>query len=183
MLALGFYGALRGSEYTAVGDINGTIRAPVLSQLQFIQFQSSYGLTFTMYTTKTTSQPIVKHIGCSKHSVCAVCNMVSYLQFKGTTTGLHPKAYLFTDSTGQPVTKGQLNTIIKSAVSKLGLPAAGFSTHSLRAGSATSASQAGFADHEIKTLGHWASDTYNRYIHKSTQEQFTYASRIANNHT
>ena len=179
MLSLGYFGALRGSEYAAVGDLNGTLRALTMAQVQFINLHTSYGLVLTLTKTKASSSPVTKYIGCSGQDVCAVCNLIAYLQLKQQLSGLHPQAYLFTDPGGRPITKDRLNIVIKSAMCKLGLPAAGFSTHSLRAGAATTASSAGFQDNEIKMLGHWASSAYTRYIHKSIQEQFNFASRLA----
>ena len=49
-------------------------------------------------------------------------------------------------------------------VTLIGLSPAAYSSHSYRSGCATTATMAGLSDWEIKLLGHWASDAYQRYI-------------------
>ena len=55
-------------------------------------------------------------------------------------------------------------------LSAIGIPPGKYSGHSYRAGGATDAARVGFLDWEVKMLGRWASDAYQRYIR--TPEQF-----------
>ena len=178
MLCLGFFGALRGAEYSASMAQNGTLSALCQSHIQFVTTDGIQGLVLTLPKTKTTSKPIHVTIGCSGTDICAVCSMLQYLQLRHQLTGLHPAAYLFTHQDGRPVFRDRLNAVIKQAVTRLGLPAAGFSTHSLRAGAATTASQVGFSDHEIKMLGHWASTAFTAYVHQTHSTTLLYAKRL-----
>ena len=99
LLAFGFYGAFRGSEYTAVSQA-GRIIAPKLSQVQFIQVGSQMALNYTIYRTKTTYKPVEIQLGCSLTSVCAVCLLLQYLYNRQHSIGLHPDSYLFADTSG-----------------------------------------------------------------------------------
>ena len=176
---LAFFGAMRGSEYLATVSPQGTIKAPLVQDVQFLVCNQQLGLQFTINTSKTSSKPIHKYIGCTGTSVCAVCALSVYCQQRASNGTLHPNSYLFIYPSGQPVTKDQYNRIIKAAVSSLSLPSELYSTHSLRAGAATTAAQLGFTEPEIKSLGHWASTAYTSYIHHIPQDRLTYAKRLS----
>ena len=177
MLLLGFYGALRGVEYCAV-SVDGTIVAPYWYQLQFVHSGTNLGMVYTIPKTKTTSQPVKVAIGCAQVPQCAVCTMVKYIHYQHNHVGIHPNLFMFTHSNGRPVTKDTLNSVIKQAIATLGLPTKGYTTHSLRAGAATTASQAGLTDNQIKQLGHWSSNAFSTYIQPSITHLFTIAHKL-----
>ena len=177
MLTLGYYGALRGQEYTATTD-TGTLNAPLIQHLSFTTFNSKPAMVFTIPVSKTTSKPIRVPIGCSTTHVCAVCSMLTYLHGR-QASGLHPGAYLFVDEHGRPIHKQALNKVIKQAVSALGLNSALYTTHSLRSGAATTANQMGFSETEIQSLGHWASASYKEYITNLDTHSFSFAARLS----
>ena len=177
MLTLGFFGALRGSEYAAV-CLDGAIQAPLVRHIRFIHRGTTMGLVFTIVRSKTTHKPIHRYIGCSGTQICAVCCLITYFKIQRSMGLLHENSYLFTFKDARPVTKCQLNAQIKSLAASLGLPAASYTSHSLRAGAATTASSLGFTQPEIKRLGHWASDAYNNYIHMDYTQQLGFASRL-----
>ena len=179
VLSLAFFGALRGAEYSATFTTGGTICAPLLKHVAFIDLGNSLGIKFTLPKTKTTNKPIFVHIGCSSKYLCAVCMLRLYLAERDAVLGLHPESYLFMNSQGRPVTKDQVNAVIKSAVAKLGLDPKSYTTHSLRSGAATNASALGFTEPEIKALGHWSSTAYSAYIHDSHLDRYNYAARLA----
>ena len=181
MVTLGFFGALRGAEYTAT-QASGTISAPLIHQVSFHRASGAWAMNYTIPVTKTTSSPVAVAIGCSGTSVCAVCSMLSYLNHRQLNSTLHPSSYLFTHGNGRPITKCQLNQVIKRVVSMLGLSASNFTTHSLRSGAASTASAAGFNEHEIQQLGHWTSQAYRTYIKNDYQHRYDFASRLASYH-
>ena len=182
MLSLGFYGALHGSEYAAT-MAQGTLMAPKLVHLQFVLVNELLGFMFTIPKSKTSRVPITIRIGCANitncASACAVCAMLANLRAKFAIHGHHPETFLFTGQDGRPVTKDQLNQVIKQSVLKLGLAPDRFSTHSLRAGAATTAVQVGLNEHDIKQLGHWSSSAYIAYIRQNDLHSFTYSHRLA----
>ena len=121
MLTLGFFGALRGSEYAAV-CLDGAIHAPLVRDIKFIHRGTTMGLIFTIRRSKTTQKPIDRYIGCSNTPVCAVCCLISYFKLQHTMGLLHENSYLFTHKDARPVTKCQLNSQIKALAASLGLP-------------------------------------------------------------
>ena len=177
-LTLGYFAALRGAEYTATPCGGSTCTAPTVSQLSFTIHKAAPAMRLTLNTTKTSNEPVPVFIGCSKNTVCAVCMMTSYLQLRATLGPILPSSYLLAFPDGRPVNKFQLNSIIKQLITKLGLNAAQYTSHSLRAGAATMASRNGLSDVDIKKLGHWASEAYQTYIHKDTDSLFSYAARL-----
>ena len=132
VLCLGFFGALRGSEYTSPPP-------PLMSQLQYFSDQGSLSMTYTINRSKVTPHGFTIPLGCTSHSLCPVCTMSSYLSARSAKFGLHPDSHLFLTESGSPVSKLWLNQLIKLLASKLGLDPAQYSSHSLRAGAATSA--------------------------------------------
>ena len=177
MITLGFYGALRGSEYAAVAE-NGTIVAPIVAHLQFNTDLSHPAMVFTIPKSKTRRHPITVPIGCSETDCCAVCTMQQYLLYRAQCGTLHQNGYLFIDSYGRPITKQQLTSVIKQLIYLLGLDSVKYSSHSLRSGAATCAHQAGFTESQIKALGHWASQAYAGYITHTDTQAFTYSRRL-----
>ena len=179
LLTFGFFGALRGSEYTATASGSGTISAPRLNNVQFLSVESKLSYKFTISKSKTSSKPIQVYVGCSGTEVCAVCALKDYLAYRSLNIGLHPESYLFCDSQGRPIHKDYLNKLIKQGMLALGLDSGLYSSHSLRSGAATTASQLGFNDADLKALGHWRSTAYLTYIHNSQQHRFNYSARLA----
>ena len=73
--------------------------------------------------------------------------------------------------TARPLQAGDINTLIKSAVSLLGLDKKGFppdaiSSHSLRAGGAMAMHLNNIDRDKIRKQGRWSSDTFLMYIHE-----------------
>ena len=101
-----------------------------------------------------------------------MCNV-----YHGTVSETKVYHYCYPD--GRPVTKYHLNSIIKAEMQNLGFNPEGFTTHSLRAGAATTANQVGFNEEDIKSLGHWSSSAYQTYVHQSYTHRFQFAKRLS----
>ena len=179
MLALGYYGALRGSEYAATTQ-DGIVQAPLVSDLKFTSCENKPAMVYTIRRSKTQRAPIQVPIGCTSTECCAVCYMTEYLVYRRALGTLHPHSYLFVTNDGRPVSKLQLDGIIKQLVHKCGLHPSSYSAHSLRSGAATAAHQAGFTESQIKALGHWASSAYTGYIRQSNTQGFKMSHRLVN---
>jgi len=68
---------------------------------------------------------------------------------------------------GKPFTVSALNTELKQIFGA----GAGVSSHSFRIGAATTMGQLGYRDKDIKSIGRWSSDTFNRYVRKGKQHR------------
>jgi len=85
--------------------------------------------------------------------------MLAYLALRGGQAGP-----LFITKEGRGLTRLAFSSALDSLLSKLKLDHKKYNTHSFRIGAATSATQAGIPDSQIKMLGRWQSDAYQRYI-------------------
>ena len=65
---------------------------------------------------------------------------------------------------GDYLTREKLQKSLQAALTLAGLVGKEYTSHSLRAGGATSLAAAGMSDRYIQVVGRWASDCYKRYI-------------------
>jgi hypothetical protein len=75
-----------------------------------------------------------------------------------------PTAVLFQHADGSYLTRDRVNRMIKRLSELAGFDPARYSTHSMRAGGATTLSLLGARPYVIKQLGRWTSDAYMLYI-------------------
>ena len=167
-LSLGFYGFLRGSEFTipttnafdprihaTPADITFTRTSLYFTLKHSKADQLSKGYIITLWRCSGRHCP-VKLIKCYLHH-----------------TRRHARGPLFRHSTGKPLTLPCLRRILKRLLRHIGLPPGRFNTHSLRIGAATSAARVGIPAHTIKTLGRWRSQAYRLYIRKEDTSAIT----------
>ena len=83
--------------------------------------------------------------------------------YAATKTLASPRSSVFA-LPGNPLTLARFNSLLKAAIRKAGLNPNLYSSHSLRAGAATTAANSGVPPYMIKKLGRWASDAYTIYI-------------------
>src|SRR5205814_9878683 len=74
---------------------------------------------------------------------------------------------LFTRTMG-PFSKSYFISKIRELLLQAGIPAQGFSGHSIRKGAAVSASARGISKDDIKLMGRWKSDAVLTYINETT---------------
>jgi hypothetical protein len=187
VLTLSFYGAFRSDEYV-LPDSRGLWEQSHSLCLAHVSFGiAPNGVDFmsiALNRTKTTPHGIIVPIGCSTTLVCAVCTLKLYLKYRYSVMQCQLSQPLFVLASGVPLTKAVWNAKIKSLVAKLGLNPVLFSAHSLRAGAistAASVQSAPFQAWELKSLGNWQSDTYQRYIRNVDQHKINYSKRLTQN--
>ena len=156
-ITLQYFACLRASELCA--DLQHSI-VPLRSQVSFNLHSSIPTMTFRVISSKTNPHGFTVHVGCSQKSICAVCITYYYLH----AYPLPPAAPLYQFNSGQFLTYSLYNSLIKQLLSKAGFDPAPYSSHSLRAGSATQAARSGLPREDIKRLGRWKSQAYEAYL-------------------
>lgn len=179
-ITLGFFGGLRGSEYTVVMH-NGSFMTPPLrlKHITFGKHDDTHYITVTVPRSKTNPNGFVKNIGCSEQRACAVCLLSYYIQNRTRIQYLTSESYVFALQNGDPLTKELLDKKVKVLVTHMGLDSNMFSSHSLRAGAATSGAIAGLNEIQIKAIGQWSSRAYLNYIRQVQTQQIQLSKILA----
>jgi hypothetical protein len=86
-------------------------------------------------------------------------------------------------ASGKPLSREVLVTEVHSALSRAGLNALDYCSHSFRIGAATTALKAGISDAKIRMLGRWESDAYQLYLRTPREELASVCSSLANCHS
>ena len=180
-MTLAHFGLLRSSEFTinTVYDPNVHLSWSDLSfhvsddQIEYIKIHIKRSKTDHL------NKGVYICIGCSKTQVCAYCAIRSYhsLHIRTFNKVRDPKP-LLTFHNGVYLSRTLLITNLKMYLALAGIDPQQYSSHSFRIGGATSAAAAGLADWEIKILGRWTSDTYQRYIRTPTSTLVGFATRM-----
>ena len=87
--------------------------------------------------------------------------MEAYLPYR---LSRFPHGPVFVSEDGHSLTPGILNHHLKGLLTSAGINAQRYSSHSFRAGAATTAAEMGVPDWLIKALGRWSSEAYQIYI-------------------
>ena len=115
--------------------------------------------------------------GSPTNPYCVVKLYHAMIRHSPTTHQLQP-LLVFRDS-GKAITAPHLATVWQAAIVKAGLPYLNHSLHCIRKTSATAAANLGATEQEIRDLGLWRSQCYQRYVH--TYRASALQSKIAAN--
>ena len=115
-------------------------------------------------------------VGCSGTDICGACAAWGLLQFHHKI-GTPPNAPFF-QLAGRALHRKEFISHVRECLLSIGIPPAEYAGHSFRIGGATTAAAAGFSDWEIKLLGRWKSETYQRYIRDDPIMCSRFASRM-----
>lgn len=147
------------SEYACVskkGDISRVLN------LCDISFTGSNQVSILIRYSKTdqcgTSTTIILNVNQIK-DLCPIQALKDYMSIRPSVQGP-----LFIHFYTKPLTKVQVNKVLKKCVLTLGLPTEDYSSHSFRIGAATSAAIQGVSEEKIKLMGRWKSNAVNSYI-------------------
>ena len=116
-------------------------------------------------------------IDCSGTQVCGTCAMWDLIQ-SHCLKQVSLAAPVFQLS-GWQLSREIMVGHIKGLLAKLGLNPSFYRRHSLCIGGATTAAVASLRDWEIKSLGHWKSNTYWTYIREKVDMKVDCARRMA----
>jgi hypothetical protein len=182
VMTLAHFGLLRAAEFT----VNSKYDHSQHLSLSDISFHVDKGVGyFRMFIKRSKTDKHNKgfslYIGCSDTNICAYCAMNVYYQ-KTATLGKNHNRPLFIFQNGVSLSRALFVSNVKMYLALAGIDPRGYSGHSFRIGGATTAAAAGLADWEIKILGRWSSDTYQRYIRTPTSSLIGFAKRMTTQH-
>lgn len=154
LLLLGFATAMRRSELAALN----------IEDIEFI----TRGMMVTLCRSKTDQEGQGRKIAVpfGRTRYCPVTAIKAWLELLGRTSGA---LFVCINKHGhileRRVSGEAVSLVVKSSIANAGYDPKPFSGHSLRAGFATSAAQAGASTYKIKqTTGHRSDSSLSRYI-------------------
>ena len=110
-------------------------------------------------------------IGATANDLCPV---EAVRARRGTASGA-----FFCGEGGAPLTKTRFVVLVRAALTRAGVPVAGYSGHSFRIGVATAAAQAGIPDSTIQALGCWTSSAFLEYIRTPREQLAQFSQPLA----
>lgn len=171
-MVVAYFACMRAAEYC----YDPTVCAPLLtSAVSFTQGQIPY-FTLSVPSSKNMAHGYKVVVGCTGSYVCAVCTLSHYL----TLRPREPFSLLFQTADRRPLTYKLLSQFIKAVILKLGMDARTYTPHSIRAGAATDAAQAGLPTEAIKNLGRWRSDAYVQYLRPTANHLASLSAQLLN---
>ena len=183
-LTLGHYGLFRSGELAQPKLAEAG--APCFIRVQDVTPYFSTGQLHYVHVLLTSNKtdhfhqgcPVI--IGCTKTPICGACeawHLLQHHQHVGSLPG--DPFFKINDRALDRVT---LVIHIKHLATSLGLDSSRYSGHSLRIGGATSATEAGLSQWQIKLLGQWNSQAYQVYIKQDPRACADLAARMAAKH-
>lgn len=181
-ITLAYFGCLRAGELT-IGDREcfDCSRHLTINDVRFdVTSEGNSFMAVLLKKSKTDylNRGVHIYVGCTGQSVCAVCAMQQYLACRRQEGSILPQSPLFQFPDGTVLTKSIFVDQTKFLLSCLGIPPRQFSGHSYRIGCATSAAASGFRDYEIKLLGRWSSEAYQRYVRTPVDTFVSFSRRL-----
>ena len=154
---LGFFGALRGSEYLAPGVYSSEPRRTC----QWRHLTLKRGSLRLLIPASKTDQVYAGSVVCLPALRGPVCPVTALRRYRRLCPDREPTRPLFALSDGRYCTPGWLNGVLRDA----GLVQnSRLTTHSLRIGFATAAAAAGVSENVIRVSGRWRGASYMRYV-------------------
>ena len=165
---MAFFGFLRCSEFTVPQQDN--YDSSIHLSLADIALDSrSSPQTIQVHIKQSKTDPFRQgvniYLGRTDQYVCPARAIVAYLAIRGSKPGP-----LFILPDGRWLTRTIFSSAIDNILSKLHMDKGSYNTHSFRIGAATSAIEAGISDVQVKMLGRWKSDAYQRYVRTPSEE-------------
>jgi len=161
MCSLAFYAFLR------IGEITSVSKRGAPSPLQLYQLTklvnaagelTAFKLTFGNFKHSYNERPFSVVISRHPHS-CPVDLLYKYLALRGSGPGP-----IFITVDGLPVSRSYFSQRLSTAVQLCGLAPSHYKGHSFRIGAASHAADRGLSDAQIRALGRWKSNAFQRYI-------------------
>ena len=163
MCSLAFYAFLRIGEITSVSK-QGAPTPPPLQLYQLTKLLNAadeltaFKVTFRNFKHSYNERPFP--IVVSRHPPsCPVELLSKNLALRGTGPGP-----IFITVDGLPVSRSKFSQHLSRAIQLFGLAPSRYKGHSFRIGAASQAAERGRSDAQIRALGRWKSNAFQRYV-------------------
>ena len=173
-MVLAHFGLLRVSEFTVNTKFDAAIH---VSGNSVTLEEKRVSIFVPRSKTDKYHKGFTLSFVCNKTSVCPFCALKFY--YMRSFASKNFDLPLFRLSNGKPLTRSVFVKETKRVLQSLGMDVKNYSSHSFRAGGATSAAQSGFKDWELKQLGRWKSNCYQCYIRPSDHFLETLRNKIS----
>ena len=185
-MTLAFFGCLRAGECTVTGTVFNPAVHVCLGDLTFSYVEQCHCAVVLIKRSKTDSKNagFRLYLSCTGTDVCFYCAATVMLKLRHSAgIPMDSASPLFLLSSGSHLTKAMFNTQTRLMLVLLGHDPLDYSSHSYRAGSATTAALCGLSDYELKLLGRWSSTAYQRYIRAPQHLLASFSRRLAHPQT
>lgn len=142
--------------FLRIGEATKSINNLSLSNISFAP--DHFVLTFTTFKHHKGPNPSIT-IQKSISNYCPFSSLLSYLKLRGWSPG---PLFCFLDLT--PIPPSTFNNYLKLSLLWAGLSNSDIKPHSFRIGAATHAATMGFTETQIKRMGRWQSNSFQKYI-------------------
>ena len=161
MCSLAFFAFLCIGEMTSTGGRNGN--SPLqISQISKLLNASkeviAFKITFGNFKHSYNDRPFSITVSRQPQS-CPVEFLAKYLAVRGPRSGA-----LFITVDGAPVSRSYFSNQLSSAIQFCGLSPSVYKGHSFRIGAASHAADKGLSDAQIRLLGRWKSNAFQKYL-------------------
>lgn len=162
MCSLAFFGCMRVGEITPTPSKGGGSQIFQICQLTQLVDENqkvvALKCTFLDFKHNYNQRPFSLVIGRQSH-FCPVQVLLDYLSRRGYSPGP-----LFILGDGSPVSRAAFTEKLSMAIKYCGLDPSRYKGHSFRIGAASHAADAGMSDAQIRALGRWKSNAFQKYI-------------------
>ena len=165
MCSLAFFACMRVGELTltTTKDSGSLIQLRQLTQLVDVD-QRIIALKFTFFDFKHNyNQRPFSVVVNRRHNFCPVEIILAYLSLRGSRPG--PLSCL---ADGSPVSRDIFIDKLSMAIKYCGLDPSRYKGRSFRIDAASYAADAGMSDAQIRALGRWKSNAFQKYIRISS---------------
>lgn len=172
--SLAFFAFLRCGEFCVSASFDPTVNLTASDIIWDDDAHTSFSIRLKRSKTDPFRQGIMIPLSRldGDDPICPVRNMSKYWTLRSKLPFPPEGPFFVHDNVA--LTRCKFIAWTRQVLSHTSHSQEGFSGHSYRAGAATSCANAQIEDHLVKTLGRWASDSYQRYI-TTTRESISIA--------
>ena len=164
MCLLAFFAFLRMGEITT--SKNKSCQPLQLHQLAYVCDSgnpvAAMKLTFHDFKHHYNQRPFTLTIN-RQQTCCPIQLLLDYLALRGRQVGA-----IFVMQTGAPVTRDAFTSQLSEAIRLCGLDPSRYKGHSFRIRAASHAAEQGMSDSQIRIVGRWKSNAFQKYIRVQT---------------